>query len=274
MRRSLRMTSVHQTVIATLLSGSVRGVAAGSPVGVGLAGRGVGGTGPPLGSTQQQRRQLSRRAAMVRACNWRAAAGIACLITTDDDMSLVSMDRPHPRPIMVRRLIALVISGALIVGLASVALAADPNDATGHGAEVSAVAKAVHAVRATPTARPSPRSPRPTARKSRQPRAPALLPCRRPRTTAMPAAATAALERRRRELEGQGERARHEEDAAKLEIGRVGGAHRRLLRGTRSPTRSLAVRHPGSTTAFDGAKGKGTVASTRRRHRGVAGGLQ
>ena len=47
---------------------------------------------------------------------------------------------------MVRRLAALCASGALVVGLTSAAFAADPNGATGHGAEVSAVAKAVHAV--------------------------------------------------------------------------------------------------------------------------------
>ena len=45
-----------------------------------------------------------------------------------------------------RRFAALLGSVALLVGLASAAFAADPNGATGHGAEVSAVARAVHAV--------------------------------------------------------------------------------------------------------------------------------
>ena len=47
---------------------------------------------------------------------------------------------------MVRRFVAPLASATLVVALASAALAADPNGATGHGAEVSAVAKAVHAV--------------------------------------------------------------------------------------------------------------------------------
>jgi hypothetical protein len=47
---------------------------------------------------------------------------------------------------MVRRVVAFAVSGMLAIGLASVALAADPNGATGHGAEVSAVARAVHSV--------------------------------------------------------------------------------------------------------------------------------
>ena len=47
---------------------------------------------------------------------------------------------------MVRRLIALVTSGTLVVALTSAALAADPNGATGHGDDVSAVARAVHDV--------------------------------------------------------------------------------------------------------------------------------
>ncbi|MFL5727701.1 MAG: hypothetical protein ACJ77F_15315 [Chloroflexota bacterium] len=47
---------------------------------------------------------------------------------------------------MVRRVLALTASGALAVSLASVALAADPNGASGHGAEISAVARAVHTV--------------------------------------------------------------------------------------------------------------------------------
>ena len=45
-----------------------------------------------------------------------------------------------------RRIAALLGSVALVAGLASAAFAADPNGATGHGAEVSAVARAVHAV--------------------------------------------------------------------------------------------------------------------------------
>ncbi|MFL5774902.1 MAG: hypothetical protein ACJ76W_01380 [Chloroflexota bacterium] len=47
---------------------------------------------------------------------------------------------------MVRRVLALTASGALAVSLASVALAADPNGASGHGADISAVARAVHTV--------------------------------------------------------------------------------------------------------------------------------
>lgn len=47
---------------------------------------------------------------------------------------------------MHRRFAAVLGSVALVVGLASAAFAADPNGATGHGAEVSAVAMAVHAV--------------------------------------------------------------------------------------------------------------------------------
>ena len=47
---------------------------------------------------------------------------------------------------MARRLIALLASATLVLALASVAVAADPNGATGHGAAVSAVARAVHDV--------------------------------------------------------------------------------------------------------------------------------
>jgi hypothetical protein len=47
---------------------------------------------------------------------------------------------------MVRRSVALVASAVLAIGLASATFAADPTAARGHGAEVSAVAKAVHAV--------------------------------------------------------------------------------------------------------------------------------
>lgn len=39
---------------------------------------------------------------------------------------------------------ALVAAGALVVAVTSAVIAADPNGATGHGAEVSAVARAVH----------------------------------------------------------------------------------------------------------------------------------
>lgn len=45
---------------------------------------------------------------------------------------------------MIRPLVSLTAGAVLVVALASVAVAADPNGATGHGAEVSAVAKAVH----------------------------------------------------------------------------------------------------------------------------------
>jgi hypothetical protein len=47
---------------------------------------------------------------------------------------------------MVRRSVALLASAVLAIGLVPAAFAADPNGATGHGAEVSAVAKAVHTV--------------------------------------------------------------------------------------------------------------------------------
>jgi hypothetical protein len=89
-----------------------------------------------------------RTATMVPGRNRRTLKAIATLITTDEDWSLVfaHIDRSVRGQKMVRRVVALLIAGALIVGLASVALAADPNDATGHGAEVSAVARAVHAV--------------------------------------------------------------------------------------------------------------------------------
>jgi hypothetical protein len=45
---------------------------------------------------------------------------------------------------LIRPLVSLTAGAVLVVGLASVAVAAGPNGATGHGAEVSAVAKAVH----------------------------------------------------------------------------------------------------------------------------------
>ena len=47
---------------------------------------------------------------------------------------------------MARRRIALLASATLVLALASVAVAADPNGAKGHGADVSAVARAVHDV--------------------------------------------------------------------------------------------------------------------------------
>jgi hypothetical protein len=126
--------------------GLVADVGAASAVVVGLVDMDVGERAPPPGAHAAATKAASIRVAMVRAGNWRALVGIALLITTDDYSSLVFVDRPHPRPAMVRRLVVLLISGSLVVGLASVALAADPNGASGHGAEVSAVAKAVHAV--------------------------------------------------------------------------------------------------------------------------------
>jgi hypothetical protein len=48
---------------------------------------------------------------------------------------------------MVRKVVAVAASAVLAVTMAAAAFAADPNGATGHGADVSAVAKAVHAVK-------------------------------------------------------------------------------------------------------------------------------
>ncbi len=45
---------------------------------------------------------------------------------------------------MIRSILAFATAAALVLALAAVAVAADPNGATGHGADVSAVAKAVH----------------------------------------------------------------------------------------------------------------------------------
>ena len=45
---------------------------------------------------------------------------------------------------MIRSVLAFGTAAALVVGMAAVANAADPKGATGHGADVSAVAKAVH----------------------------------------------------------------------------------------------------------------------------------
>jgi predicted small secreted protein len=45
---------------------------------------------------------------------------------------------------MIRSILAFATAAALVVAMAAVVIAADPNGATGHGADVSAVAKAVH----------------------------------------------------------------------------------------------------------------------------------
>ena len=45
---------------------------------------------------------------------------------------------------MIRSILAFAAASALVVAMTAIAIAADPNGATGHGADVSAVAKAVH----------------------------------------------------------------------------------------------------------------------------------
>ena len=45
---------------------------------------------------------------------------------------------------MIRSILAFATAAALVVAMAAVVIAADPNGAAGHGADVSAVAKAVH----------------------------------------------------------------------------------------------------------------------------------
>ena len=45
---------------------------------------------------------------------------------------------------LIRSILAFATAAALVLAMAAVAVAADPNGATGHGADVSAVARAVH----------------------------------------------------------------------------------------------------------------------------------